>query len=94
MVALDANTGSVAWERPIDTADGTVVFYMAHQGERLVTVSSTNKKYEVNAFADQGGRPLWKQSFGWEGGKGDHGKAMSRPALAGGKVYVRPRALS
>lgn len=94
LVALDVRTGAPAWEQPIDTADGTVVFYMAHSDNRLVIVSSTDGQYHVYGFSDEGGRLVWNQSFGWPGGKGDHGKAMSRPAIVGGRVYVRPQVFS
>ncbi len=94
LVALDAQTGMLLWESPIDTEDGTVVFYMAHSKNRLVIVSSTGGKYHVNALSDKDGQPAWNQSFGWPGGKGDHGKAMSRPAIVGDRVLVRPMVFS
>lgn len=94
LVALDAKTGMLLWERPIDTEDGTVVFYMAHSKNRLVIVSSTGGKYHVYGFSDKDGEPAWNQSFGWPEGKGDHGKAMSRPAIVGDRVLVRPMVFS
>jgi len=94
LIALDAKTGMLLWERPIDVDDGTVVFYMAHSKNRLVIVSSTGGKYHVYAFSDKDGRPAWNQSFGWPEGKGDHGKAMSRPAIVGDRVLVRPMVFS
>lgn len=93
LVALDAHTGRRLWERPLDTADGTVVFYMAYGQDTLVITSSADKKYDVYGFAADDGAQTWHQSFGWPGGKGDHGKAMSRPAIVGQTVYVRPRAI-
>jgi outer membrane protein assembly factor BamB len=91
MVALDVNTGKTKWRRPIDTADGVVMFSMAHGGGKLVVVASTaDKKYEVTAFDADGGSKIWTGSTGWPGGKGDHGKAMSRPAIVEDKVFVRP----
>ena len=94
LVALDASNGSLLWERPVDTTDGTVVFSMAHATDKLVIVASTDRKYSVEAFADADGGPLWEQSFDWPGGQGDHGKAMSRPAIVGDTLYVRPQVLS
>lgn len=94
LVALDAKTGMLLWERPIDTEDGTVVYYMAHSKNRLVIVSSTGGKYHVYGFSDKDGESIWNQSFSWPGGKGDHGKAMSRPAIMGDRVFVRPMVYS
>lgn len=93
LVALDLKTGEPIWQAPIDIEDGTVVCYMASGGGKLVVVSSNNKKYDVYAFDQATGQSLWHKSFGWPEGKGDHGKAMSRPAIVGNRVFVRPRVL-
>jgi outer membrane protein assembly factor BamB len=93
LVALDASTGKPIWERPIDTEDGKVVFYLAGgTADRLVIVASADEKYHVYGFSTDGGKQLWNEMFRWPGGKGDHGKAMSRPAIVGDRVYVRPHA--
>lgn len=94
LVALDSNTGSLLWEKPIDTVDGNVAFYMAQAKERLVVVSSSEKQFHVYAYSDDDGTKLWEQKVGWINGKGDHGKAMSRPAIVGDRVFVRPQVLS
>ena len=94
LVSLDAVTGSKLWERPIDTVDGTVAFYMAQAKQRLVVVSSSDEAFHISAFSDDGGTQLWEQKVGWTEGKGDHGKAMSRPAIVGDKLFVRPQVLS
>ncbi|MEA1950338.1 MAG: PQQ-binding-like beta-propeller repeat protein [Planctomycetota bacterium] len=90
MVALDAKTGKPLWQRPLDTVDGLIVFYMAHSDDRLVLVSSKTK-YHVYAFQAADGKPVWDVSFDWQ--KPDHGGSMSRPAIVGGKLYVRPRVI-
>lgn len=92
LVALDLETGQKQWERPLDTADGIPVFYMAAGSGRLVIVSSNQKKYDVYAYSAADGSDLWHAEFGWPGGKGDHGKAMSRPAIVENTLYVRPKA--
>ncbi len=94
LVSLDASTGSKLWERPLDTVDGNVAFYMAHSKDRLVIVSSSDKTFHVSTYASDGGESLWEQKVGWKEGKGDHGKAMSRPAIVGDKLFVRPQVLS
>ena len=93
LVALDLRTGQVSWERPLDTADGTVVFNMAKGDDRLILSSSNDKHYDVYAFSAQDGADDWQQQVGWMGGKGDHGKAMSRPAIVNGSIYLRPQVL-
>jgi outer membrane protein assembly factor BamB len=91
LVALDLESGKPRWRKPIDTADGEVMFHMAAGGGKLVVVSSTrDKAYEVAAFDAADGSKAWTAGVKWPGGKGDHGKAMSRPAIVDDKVFVRP----
>lgn len=93
LVALDLKTGRIVWEQSLQTVPGTVAFYLAAGDDALVINASTDKKYEVSAYAAADGASRWRQSFGWFEGKGDHGKAIQRPAIVGGRVYVRPRVL-
>ena len=90
LVALDVESGRVVWERPLETVNGIVTYYMAHGEGKLVIAASSDKKYDVYAFDDSNGKQIWHREVGWLGGQGDHGKAMSRPAIAGGRLYVRP----
>jgi outer membrane protein assembly factor BamB len=53
LVALDLSSGKRVWEKPIDTADGTVVFYMAYGEGKLVVVASDNK-YNVKLTGEGG----------------------------------------
>ena len=94
LVAMDANSGSMLWERPLKLPPGKVVFSMANAGEKLIIAGSADGKYNVHSFQAANGEAGWTRSFGWPGGKGDHGKAMSRPAIVGDKVYLRPHVLS
>jgi hypothetical protein len=76
---------------PLDTVDGTVVFYMAHSDGRLVIVSSAEGKYHVYAIKDDSGSPLWDVVCPWgKDGKADHGSHLSRPAIVGDRLFVRP----
>jgi len=92
LTCLDVASGKKVWEKPIDTHDGISVFYLAYANQRLVIVSSGGGAFHVYAYAAADGKPLWNNRFGWPGGKHDHGKAMSRPAIVGNTLYVRPRA--
>ena len=64
---------------------------MAYGSNLLVIVSSSHEKYDVYAYNAFSGEPAWHNDFGWPEGKGDHGKAMSRPAIVGNRVFVRPQ---
>ena len=93
LVALDLATGEKVWEQAIDTADGTVAFYLAAGKDALVINASTNVQYEVSAYAVSDGTHRWSQTFDWFDKKGDHGKAIQRPAIVNGMVYVKPKVM-
>lgn len=93
LVTLDQQTGEKLWEQPLDTADGTVAFYLAAGEGQLVIDASTNRQFELTTFTAADGEPGWTQTFDWYEKKGDHGKAIQRPAIVGGHVYVRPKVL-
>ena len=88
LVALDLRTGGKLFERQLNTEQGNIVFYLACSGNRLVLVASNWQYYTYGLDADSG-QLLWKQSFEW--GHADHGGHMSRPAIVGDEVLVRPR---
>jgi outer membrane protein assembly factor BamB len=91
LVALDVATGAKLWEEPLDTMDGTAVFFMAHSDGKLVIVASAAGKFHVYARADEQGAPMWDVEFPWgRGGKADHGSHLSRPAIVGQRLFVRP----
>lgn len=90
LVALDAASGQLKWERPLDTEDGTVALYAAYGDGKLVLVSSTKRQYFVYAYAADSGTDLWQGSIPWGKGKADHGSHLSRPAIVGQRLYVRP----
>jgi len=93
LVALDLRTGNKLWEKPLETVPGNVAFYLAAGDDALVINASTDKKYEVTTYAMADGKSRWSQTFSWFENKGDHGKAIQRPAIVGGRVYVRPKVL-
>ncbi len=94
LVAIDAASGSPKWERKLDPMSQQVVFYLAHAADQLTLVSSADKTHKVASFSDKDGQTLWTQTAPWPEGKGDHGKAMSRPAIVGDRIFVRPAVLS
>ncbi len=89
LVALDSESGQKLWEQPLDTADGVVMFSLAYGQERLALVSSANNEYSVYTFDGATGRPAWNTAFKWR--SNNHGGHMSRPAIVGDQLYVRPQ---
>lgn len=88
LVALDAKTGKRQWDHALDTADGTVVFYLAYRRENVVLVSSTRGKYHLYAFAAATGKPRWEAEHPWTGT--NHSGHMQHPVLVDNRVYLEP----
>lgn len=88
MVALDAATGRVLWENPIDTEDGTVVFFMSYGKGKIVVAPSTNNRYHLYAYDPAAGKQIWHQSHAWP--SNNHSGHMQHPVIAGEGVYVEP----
>ncbi|HOJ60787.1 MAG TPA: PQQ-binding-like beta-propeller repeat protein [bacterium] len=87
LVALDAETGRLEWERPVDTEDGIVVFYLLHSHDTLL-IASSKTNYHLYGFSAKDGAPLWHASHAWI--SDNHGQHMQHPAVAGDTVYLRP----
>ena len=93
LVGLDLKTGNTVVDQALSVVGGKVVFYLAAGEGRLVLVSSADKKYHVYGFTTEDGRPVWACTFSWGKGKADHGSHLSRPAIVGEKLFVRPAVL-
>lgn len=94
LVAIDSKTGSPKWERKLPPLERQVIFYLAHANKQLTMVSSSDKSYRVTSLHNHDGSERWNQTTLWPGGKGDHGKAMMRPAIVGDRIILRPNVLS
>tara|TARA_Y100001934_G_scaffold16216_1_gene19489 strand:+ start:6101 stop:8932 length:2832 start_codon:yes stop_codon:yes gene_type:complete len=90
LVALDAYTGKKLWEQPIDTADGTVVFYMLATEHGLVIESSTNGKYHLYNHDLETGKKLWETVNNWP--NDHHSGHMQHPVAINGRLFLEPSA--
>ncbi len=90
LVALDLETGKKRWEQPLEVEPGTIVFYLAYGNDKLSLVTSADKQYHVYVHNADNGERVWQQEFRWHQERGDHGRHMSRPAIVGNRLYVRP----
>ena len=98
LVCLDADTGEPVWRQPIKPFAGHLSsFYLAGGGDQairaLVMVASeaTQKMFTAQAFDPESGKLRWSQNIPWE--SNHHGKHISRPAIQGDLVYLRPEVL-
>lgn len=88
LVSLDLATGKENWARPISPPPGSAAFYLSGADGKLVLTSADKGKFAVYAFAGATGEPVWNGDFPWEADH--HGKHLSRPAIVGGQVVLRP----
>ena len=87
LVAIDADSGELVWEQPIDTEDGTVAFYLQASPDGLLLTAS-NTKFHLYAFDPATGRPVWKKSAAWP--DDHHSGHFQHPVITGGNVYLQP----
>ena len=87
LVALDLKDGTKLWERPIDTEDGTVTFYMQATPEAIL-ITASNTAYHFAAFDPADGKPLWKRSNPWPADH--HSGHIQHPVIVDGMIYLQP----
>ena len=90
LVALDAETGKVDWERPVEFMQGTVVFHLSYADNTLVVNSSNYEEfcYKLYAFDAADGSPLWEKKTDYTGAH--HGGHLQRPVIIGDAIYQQP----
>lgn len=87
LVALNAETGAVVYEQPIDTQNGTIVFYLLHANDTLMLAAS-NSRYYLYGYDAASGDLKWDVSHSWI--SDNHGQHMQHPVAVGDTVYLRP----
>ena len=88
LVALNPETGKKIWEKPIDTADGIVVFFGIYAENTFVIASSTSGKYYLYAYDAANGNLKWQAEHTWT--SDNHSGHNQHPAYAAGNVYLEP----
>ena len=89
LVALDASTGQKQWEQPIAIGSGTVMISLAYGDGKLVLTSSGDRKFWIYTFDASNGSPAWDTTIPWP--TDNHGGQLSRPAIVGDTLFVRPK---
>jgi outer membrane protein assembly factor BamB len=88
LVALDPRTGQPRWEKPIDTADGIVVFFLACTDEAVVIASSAAGKYHLYRFDAETGAQQWHAEHSWP--NDNHSGHMQHPVVLADSVFLEP----
>lgn len=88
LVALNVETGDKIYERPFRTQEGRTAYYMAANTGKCVVVASMRAQFDIVTFEIATGEKLWQQKQKWF--HGDHGAHMSKPAIVGNRLLVKP----
>ena len=87
LVSVDIKTGKVLWEKPIDTEDGVITFYLqAHAKGIVITVSNT--QYHFYCFDRDNGNLRWKRSNPWP--DDHHSGFIQHPVIVNDTIFVQP----
>ena len=100
LVCLDLERGQKQWETPLAKFSGPLAcFYLAGGGkadtdQHLVLVSSLPEKqqFTVRYVSPVTGELGWEKDVPWE--SNHHGKHISRPAIQGELLYLRPEVIN
>jgi len=88
LVALNPRTGEPLWDKPIDTVDGIVVFFLACTEDTILIASSAAGNYHLYAYSPDTGQPLWHAEHKWP--NNNHGGHMQHPVVLADRVFLEP----
>jgi outer membrane protein assembly factor BamB len=91
VVALDLSTGEKLWETPAKPLPGVAAMYGVSTHEQYLLQTSTGGEFAMYSLDLESGSMQWRGKYGWEADH--HGKHLSRPAVVGDKIYLRPLTL-
>ncbi len=91
VVALDLKTGQKLWETPAKPMPGVAALYGVSTTEQYLLQTSTGGEFAMYSLDLEDGAMQWRGKYGWEADH--HGKHLSRPAVVGDKIYLRPLTL-
>ena len=90
LVALNQESGSVVWEKPVHYGRQPTVLYLCHSQETLVVQSSQpdDKTYNLHTYEAADGTELWQHKYPWR--RSDHGHHVQHPVIAGSRLVAQP----
>ncbi len=91
VVSLDVSSGKMNWETPALPMPGVSAVYGVVAENKYLLQSSQSGNFAMYALDCDSGKMIWRGKYDWEADH--HGKHLSRPAVVGGKVYMRPLTL-
>lgn len=90
LVALNQESGSVVWEKPVQYGSRPTVLYLCHAKDTIVVQSSLpdDKTYNLFTYEAGDGAELWQHKYPWR--RSDHGHHVQHPVIAGDRLIAQP----
>ncbi|MEM8732822.1 MAG: PQQ-binding-like beta-propeller repeat protein [Planctomycetota bacterium] len=88
LVALDVATGEKVWEQAAKPLPGVTAFYGVLADGQYLMQSSHGGEFALYSMRASDGKMHWRGKYAWE--VDHHGKHLSRPAIMGNKLFLRP----
>jgi hypothetical protein len=86
LVALNADTGAIIFQQPINTADGTAIAHLMYSDETLV-LQLSDTQYYIYAYDAADGAAKWNKTAAWPRVGRDHGAHLERVVISNGRVW-------
>jgi outer membrane protein assembly factor BamB len=91
VVCLNIESGDKLWEVPAKPMPGVSALYGVCSPDHYLLQTSDAGSFALYALDLDDGKMTWRGKYAWEADH--HGKHLSRPAVVGGKIYLRPLTL-
>lgn len=88
LLAIDIDSGQTIFEKSLDHHPGKTAYSMAAGSGKLVVLSSGDGNYYLYTHSAHDGELIWREELAWF--NGNHGGHLSRPAIVGNKLIVKP----
>ncbi len=88
LVALDAETGRVVFEQPIDHADGTISCYLQITPQGIL-ITNSNDKFYLYSHHLETGELQWDNNSAWP--DDHHSGHIQHPVVVNDKIFLQPK---
>ncbi|MEM7231918.1 MAG: LamG-like jellyroll fold domain-containing protein [Planctomycetota bacterium] len=89
LVALDAKTGAMLWEKEYDFSQCQRVMYLS-TGDDTIAVVGSSDRYHLWSIRASDGSLIWQKEHAWE--RDHHGGTVQHPVIVNNVIYAATKA--